>query len=192
MLGLSSSLPRHTLAFPAKSRGFTLQEIMVSLVVSGSLTGGGAGMWVMVQESAMTAAANELLGHLALARSEAIKRQVRVTVCPSKDGMTCSSPSAGYTSWQDGWLAYADSNGNGKPEPAEIVRVQSGVAGGLVIRTSSARNDLTYQPIGTSGGSNITFAICGSRDSASGRYVTVSNTGRARVARTTTSTMKCA
>jgi type IV fimbrial biogenesis protein FimT len=174
-------------------RGFTLQEMMVSLAITGTLAGGGASMLSVVQDSAMTAAANELVTHLALARSEAIKRHAAVKMCPSRNQAHCLTPEADYTFWQNGWLVYVDENSNGKPEPAEIVRVQSATSRSFVIRTSAHRSTVTYQPTGMAGGSTITFALCDTRGAANAaRYVTVSNSGRARVGRTTTSNMECA
>lgn len=170
------------------SRGFTLQEMLVSLAIGGTLATGGIGTWTLVQENALTAAANDIVMHLALARSEAIKRHTPVKVCPSEDQRNCTGAANDYTYWQAGWLVYADGNKNGKPEPGEIIRVQSHVSGNFAIRTSKARRTITYQPLGMSGGSTITFALCGAE---SARYVTVSNTGRARVSRNSTSSVRC-
>lgn len=170
--------------------GFTLQEMLVVLCISATLAGGGLGMWRAVQQNAVTAAANQLLSHLALARSEAIRRNIRITMCPTSDREECLKPDE-ETHWQKGWLVYADGNGNGKPDAGEIVRLQTAVHRGIVIRSSRARSRVTYQPAGMAGGSTITFAVCSERDPATSRYVIVSNTGRARVALTTTSDIKC-
>lgn len=48
----------------------------------------------------ITAATNNLMGALQLARSEAVTRRMRVTVCPSADGASCS----GGNSWDAGGL----------------------------------------------------------------------------------------
>lgn len=171
--------------------GFTLQEMLVALCISGSLAGGSVGMWRAVQQNAVTAAANELVSHLALARSEAVRRNVRVTICPTADQKDCLKPDKDYAFWHQGWLLYADANGNGKPDAGEIVRLQTAASHGIVIRSSRARSRVTYQPLGMSGGSTITLAVCAERNPALARYVVVSNTGRARVAQTTTSSVKC-
>jgi len=172
-------------------RGFTLQEMLVSLCISGTLAGGGAGVWGAVQQNAITAAANDLVTHLALVRSEAITQNTRVTICPTVDRQACQPASSDYTAWQTGWLVYVDNNADGKPQVDEIVRLQNSVSNGIVIRSSRARGHVTYQPLGTAGGSTITFAVCSARDPSLARYVVVSNSGRARVAQTTTSNVKC-
>lgn len=186
-IALSSS-PRHQQPFAG---GFTLQEMLVTLAISSTLVTGGASFHATLNESRKTAAVNELMAHLSLARSEAITRRIRVSVCPSKDQLTCLAPEAKHAFWQHGWLLYTDTNANRRPEPAEIVAARQGFARDLVIRTARARDDVTYQPTGTTGGATITFALCDARGPKFARYVTVNNTGRARVSRTTDSAVRC-
>jgi type IV fimbrial biogenesis protein FimT len=52
---------------------------------------------------------NGLLGDMQYARAEAIKQGQTVTVCVSVDGASCS---AGNVNWQNGWIIFADVNGN--------------------------------------------------------------------------------
>ena len=51
--------------------------------------------------------ANELVATLQLARMEAIRRNVRVVVCPSTTGTSCASATA---TWR-GWVAFVDDGG---------------------------------------------------------------------------------
>lgn len=172
-------------------RGFTLQEVLVSLLIGGTVITGGSTLWGVLQESAKTAAANDLVAHLHLARSEAVKRQVRVNICASNDQSSCAVPSADHTSWHHGWVVYADTNRNGRLDADELLRVHRPLGRSLVIHTSAARHQIGYQPTGTSGGSTVTFALCDARGSKFARYVIVSNSGRARVARKSSSTVQC-
>lgn len=172
-------------------RGFTLQELCICLLIGSTVLAGGMSAWKLVRTSAVTATTNDLIAHLALARSEAIKGRVRVMVCPSRDEHRCRAPSDTYTLWHEGWLVYADGNGDGEPEPAEILRAAPPAPAGLRIRTSRYRRKVTYQPLGTAGGSTITFAVCAENDPGQARYVTISNTGRARASRSTKSSVRC-
>jgi type IV fimbrial biogenesis protein FimT len=91
------------------SRGFTLIELMVTLAVMALL------MLVAVPSfqstiasSRVTTVTNDLVGALASARTEAIRRGVRVTVCASADGASCLTGS----DWSQGWVVFTDINRN--------------------------------------------------------------------------------
>lgn len=183
--------PRRSFRMPSSSLGFTLQEMLITLCISGILAGGGMGMWRVVRQDTIIATANNLVSHLALARSEAIGRNARVVMCPTNDNEKCLKPGSDYTFWQAGWLIYTDGNHNGKPDSSEIIRVHDGASSGIVIRSSRYRKRVTYQPLGTAGGSTITFAVCAAHDATVARYVIISIMGRARVAQKTKSNVKC-
>lgn len=188
-------MPRRPTSAPlARQRlqlGFTLHELLVSLAIGGSVTTGAAGLHDFVQEHRSAAAVNELVGHLSLARSEAIKRGVEVVVCASKDGAGCADADDDYTRW-DGYLAYVDGNDNGSLDAADTaLRFAVAKSGDLAVRTSAHRRKVTFQPSGLSPGSTITFAFCDRRGAHGARYVTVQNGGRARLSRTTTSSVRC-
>lgn len=170
--------------------GFTLIELCVCLAIIALLGALGSGAWRFERDHALTVATNELLAHLALARSEAITRRLRVVMCPTRDQRTCLRPDTDHTPWQYGWLVYADTDGDREPDAGEIVRNHAGTEG-FAIRTSRYRRRVTYQPLGTAGGSTITFALCAEHEAGAARYITISNTGRARVSRKTESSMEC-
>lgn len=174
-----------------QARGFTLQESLISLLIGGSLVGGGVTLHTFVRENTQISAANKLVAHLNFARSEAIKRHTSVTMCPSVSRATCLGARGGTTSWHHGWLIFVDTNRNGAPDSEEILRQYHDEDRGLTIKTSTGRDEIIYHPTGTTGGSNLTFALCDPRGTVKARYVTVSNSGRARVSRTTTSTLRC-
>jgi type IV fimbrial biogenesis protein FimT len=173
-----------------RQRGFTLYELFTTLAIGGVLMVGGTSLATALQSAAMTSSANDLITHLQYARSEAIKRHVKVSLCPSTDLATCTSPTGAHTLWQVGWIVYADSNNNGRPDVGEVLRT-SAASPRLVIRSSRARSRVTYHPSGTAGGSTITFAVCNAANADLARYVVVSNTGRPRIANTTASDLRC-
>ena len=76
----------------AKSAGFTLLEIMLVIALLAILLGLGAPSFTeFMRNSRITGKANDLLAGLNLARTEAIKRHVPVTVCATP---ACSRVSA--------------------------------------------------------------------------------------------------
>jgi type IV fimbrial biogenesis protein FimT len=91
------------------SRGFTLMELMITIALGAVLVAIGAPtMGEMLRNGRLTSSANELLAALTLARSDAVKSQVPVSVCSSNDATillpACNNAGAGfrgYVVWQD-------------------------------------------------------------------------------------------
>jgi len=55
-----------------------------------------------IASNRLTSTTNDLVGSLNQARSEAIRRGVRVTVCKSSDRKTCATSG----NWDQGWITY--------------------------------------------------------------------------------------
>lgn len=73
------------------SRGFTLVELAVTLAVLAILvTMAVPAFTTLINGNRLTAQANELVADVQAARSEAVRRNQRVTLCPSTDNATCS------------------------------------------------------------------------------------------------------
>ncbi len=177
----------------AHARGFSIYDTIVTLAISSVLGVGAVGLHSVVKENNMAVGVNTMIGHLNLARSEAIRRGMEVVMCPTRDGVNCDDPAADQTWWTHGYLLYADANNNGRRDADEpVIRVEHSYRSVLAVKTSKYRSKVTYQPTGLAGGSTITFAFCDNRGPAHARYVTVQNAGRARVSRTTTSDTRCA
>jgi type IV fimbrial biogenesis protein FimT len=114
-------------AFPqnragTKMRGFGLMELVIVMLVVAILAGIAIPSYKYVTTSnRMAGEINGLLGDLQFARSQAIKEGLPVTVCSSADQLTC-----GNSHWQNGWIVFLDSNGNGIRDAGEqIVRTQN-------------------------------------------------------------------
>lgn len=79
-----------------RGRGFTLIELMVTLVVLSVLLGVAVpGLQALVAAQRMRAVSYDLVTHLLLARSEALKRGAPVQVLPATGG------------WERGWSVRA-------------------------------------------------------------------------------------
>ena len=98
--------------------GFTLLEALVVMALLGVMVSLAApAMSALRQQHQLQAEAEGLLGSLVLARSEALRRQQRVTVCASVTGSTCDANGV----WSQGWLAFADANDNAQRDAGEAL-----------------------------------------------------------------------
>lgn len=154
-----------------KSLGYTLIELMAMLAVVSVLVSIGLPMMkVFFDSNRMISNSNDLVAGLNIARSEAIKQQIRVTLCQSDDTASCT----GSSQWEDGWIVFQDPNGNATVDGGErILRLNAGIDGGQVtIRSNDVSNQITNSvsftsrglPKALNGGSQSgTFRICDER-----------------------------
>ena len=184
-------------------RGFTLYELLVSIMVAGVVLGVGIPNYMEFQRNnAMTGAANDLVAGLNLARAEAVKRQVFVTLCASPD-VTLPVPQCGVGN--GGFIVFADENGNGVitdptdgnaiVDPGEQIILQRDDPGGTI----NVFGDSLYISYGTNGfarpapgqptPSATSILYCderGNRDAggrSAARVVNIAPTGRAQTMR---------
>lgn len=166
--------------------GFTLIELMITIAILAILlTIAVPNFITFVQNSRLTSQANDLVTALNYARSEAIKRGVRTTVCSSTDGESC----AASTTWDTGWLVFVDCDNdgvvdvgicpdwdaNGAADNEPVLLVRQPLENGNTLRMGLT--NVTYQNTGFSGTAG-TFRLCDVRGTASGRAIAVSMQGR--------------
>lgn len=159
----------------------TLIELMVALLIGAILVVAGVPtMMEFVQNNRMTAQTNAFLGALGLARTEAVRRGGTVAICPSSDGTGCSG-----SSWEIGWMIFADSDGNGAFGSDEtLLKVQEKLTGDSTLRAEDAvfSGYLLFRANGYAAGNGTftqkSFYLCDSRGASKGRTIAVSATGR--------------
>lgn len=163
--------------------GFTLIELIVTLAIAAIvLTVGIPSFRELLRENRLATQANEFLAALALTRSEALKRGVRVTLCKSADGASCTAD-GGY---EQGWVVFVDPNNNATVDTGEVIlRVYEALPGGLTLTgNTNVRSYVSYTPSGMSqllgGGFQAgTLTLCAAPKA---RSITINSTGRARIA----------
>ena len=85
-------------------------ELLVTLAIASILlTVAAPSLRAFIHSNELTGAANDFVGHLSLARSEALKRKTATVVCKSGGGSTCVSTGT----WDGGWILFADVDGDG-------------------------------------------------------------------------------
>lgn len=160
------------------SRGFTLTELLIVLAIAGILAAIGApAMGNLMSRVHQDSAEAAIADSLRRARTTAVMHNNRVLVCPSRDGRRCNKGD----DWQHGWLVADDADHDGQPDSrTQALAVIGAMPGGTRIITSVGRGQLTFQPSGSAGGSNVNFTVCHAHD-RSGKSVVVANSGRVRI-----------
>jgi type IV fimbrial biogenesis protein FimT len=136
----SRPVPRRA---PRAIRGFTMPEMMVTLAIAAVLAGVAApSVRDMVARNRLKSHTSALQTSLMLARTEAIKRQVRVVVCKSADQAGCTT--AG--DWQQGWIVFLDANDSASVDAGETVIERVGALSGSFILqgTGNLANYVSY------------------------------------------------
>jgi type IV fimbrial biogenesis protein FimT len=163
-----------------KNSGFTLLELLITVALISILAAFAIpSMRTFSQNDRLTTNINTMIGHLAYARSEAVKRHAQVSICISNDTTGCTGGN-----WEDGWIVYVDADANGTFDAAtvneDILRVNQAMDHNNTLTPTAAYvSQVTYDNRGfvTATGS---FLLCDDRTGAFGKTITLSNTGRVR------------
>ena len=191
-----------------KYSGFTLIELMVALAVVAILISVGLPkMSVFFKGNRMVTNANDLLSGLYVARSEAIKRNSRVSICKSTNaGDAAPKCATGAEGWDEGWFVFVEGRDEGNifgdytPSDGAILRVNTGAEGSNVTITAGDAGIDKYVSFTSRGAPKLrngrsqsgVFRVCDDRgitNAAGGvvaRGVMLNATGRVRVTKSAT------
>ena len=175
-----------------KQIGFTIVELMATLAVAAILLAVGIPSYeTLVKGSRLTTGNNDLVSGLNLARSEAVKRGMRVTVCKSANAVTAATPScAAGDGWEQGWIIFTDQNSNAAYNSATetLLQVHDAMASSITAVgdatiTSYISYVLTGQSQQTGGGlQSGAIKLCDDRTGDFGKNLVISTTGRIHTA----------
>lgn len=160
------------------SRGFNLLELLVVLAIAGVLAAlAGPAMGTFIQSNRLTAATNDFIGALNLARSEALRRGTNAGVCKSDNGSSCTNTGT----WSSGWLVFLDGDNNGPWTASDsLVRAHEALASGTAINVSAGPDAILYNRQGlvpAATGSGYAYIVCNSKIGKS-RTVAIGGAGR--------------
>lgn len=166
--------------------GFTLVELMITLAIAGIVaTVGVPSFMSMIASNRVSAASNELVTALNLAKSEAIRSGQNTVLCKSTDGATCGG------NWSDGWILFNDTVANQTKDAVEqIIRVHgaSDSSLGFIFKTG---NHIEFTPNGHSS-EDGRFCFRNSYQDENSRAVIITRLGRIRTEQRTGSNNDCA
>lgn len=170
-------------------QGFTLIELLVTMIIGALILGMAVPSYQSFTRSSLRSAnLNEFVSALQFARSEAIKRGSRVTLCQSTTGVSCD----GGPEWENGWIVFNDDDDNNTVNNVEsVLRVNPGSSG---LQTTLRANDVSitaqslvsFLPTGFPQRTNRAaqsgvFTLCDADGDAQARGIALSASGRVRV-----------
>lgn len=168
-----------------RPNGFTLIELLVVLAIIAVLAALAVPSFTaLLMRRSVQGAAVALVTDMRYARSEALRRSVKVSICSLATGSTtaCSGDPA---KWENGWMVFVDTGATvGTWEAGEdVVRVQQPLTNIATINnaTSTARNFFTFEANGIARtGANETLFVKPIRNSSAtnDRLICVSSNGR--------------
>jgi type IV fimbrial biogenesis protein FimT len=171
-----------------REKGLTLIELMITMaLMSIVLVLGIPSFQEIIKNNRLTTATNALVGSLNLSRSEAIKRNVRVTVCKSSTGAGCTDSGT----WDQGWMVFTDPNNSTtyESDAETLLFVWEGVDGNLKMTgEADVANYVSYIARGSTqrsdgGVQSGTIKACDAKDGGTGRRLRLAPTGRVQVAK---------
>ncbi len=181
---------------PKQASGFTLLELMVVIAIAGILMAMAVPSFNdMMRNNRLTTYSNELVTAINLARSEAVKRGVQVTI---------RRKSTTNSVWENGWDVFVDNvqqtgNVEGTLDGNDVLlKTYDALAAGYSIRSGANYSCwVAYTADGMSRGSkstctggglaNDTFRVCDyTANTASARAIAINSIGRARTSKVTT------
>jgi len=171
----------HNLPRNQQLSGFTILEALIVAILIGIISSFAIpGYSNFIDSQQRTTTLNNLYQTIALARSEAIKRNREVVLCPSIDTVSCTE-SHDYTS---GWIMFVNTD---KDRPATrdydepIVDFQKRFDSNFLLKSNRKTYSFRSQGIRNSNGTFVLCSIDNSRENKDSQSLILSYTGRPKI-----------
>ena len=186
---LHNAPPMSPLPLRTAPAGFTLIEMVLAVSILAILITIAAPYFRdVIMNTRLASQSNDVLSSMMLARSEATKRDIRVTVCArqqnTNDKGVKNNVCTEGNQWDNGWLVVLDSDGNGEMDDGTTpLSVVEPLTGSNTIKNNGKgpKGTVVFTPTGINESGLTVFRLCDER--GQGRAITVTATGRASVSR---------
>jgi len=165
--------------------GFTMVEILITLIIAGVLLSLALPSFQsLIGDNQIVSTTNEFVSSVHVARSEAIKRDARVGMCPSSDPLAANPVCSTTAAWTSGWIVFVDDDEDGlRDSPGEeLLQRMDQRSGGFVITPPTVfQNRVYFESDGTSidaAGIPVSGQVTISYGADEQRNVNISATGR--------------
>lgn len=168
------------------TEGLTLIELMIVVAILGVLLFAGVPSFhKALQKSRVESEAHRLMRAIIFTRSEAVRRNTPVSMCPSQMFRTGLAECGG--TFATGWIVFQNGDKDKIVDSEdEVVRIYEAMPQGLTLTnragTRQAREIITYKTDGTSGRVRTLLVCAGAGNSVPPKSVIMSNVGRPRIA----------
>jgi type IV fimbrial biogenesis protein FimT len=161
-------------------RGFTLVELMYTIAVGAIVLGIGIPAFTeTIRAGRMTTSVNTGITAMHVARSEAIKRRARVTLCRSNTDATpkCDNAGAGY-------IVFVNATDDQTFDAADtLVKAGPWLADGITLKYDGLPTYVSYMASGFTraiGGGTLAgnIVLCDDRGNRAARVISLAATGR--------------
>jgi type IV fimbrial biogenesis protein FimT len=155
-------------------QGLSLIELMVALVIAAILAALAApNFHTLITSTALSSQANEFVAMIAYTRTEAVKRNARVTLCKSTNGTACSTTG----NWAQGFIVFTDSATGGTVGTVDtmdtVLKVRAALSGGsTLVGTTGIANFVSFLSNGQSTQVGR-WDLCGAVTTVAGRDITL-------------------
>lgn len=136
-----------------RNRGFTLLEALVVLALLAVLLSlATPSLQGLRHKHLMQSQAEQLQSGLMLARTEALRRQQRVTLCVRESAIVVGPDCATAGTWTQGWVVFVDGNNNARREATEaVLQVQEALPAWMTLQgNATVDRYISYGPQGRS------------------------------------------
>jgi type IV fimbrial biogenesis protein FimT len=177
------SLPQPYALLPGRAKGFTMVELLVTILVVGILMALALpAMRTFLQNDRQWSQESSLVLAFNAARSEAIKQDVAggVQVCASADGQTCSGGN-----WANGWIVLSSVNSVNPALPPVPIESVGALPTGTTLTELNGNTSVTYLATGMLNATLLAvpgvppaFTMCDARGVSQARYAQITLAGQ--------------